>query len=114
MEIIKSLNIGLAFLLELAMLIAFGYWGFQTGDSTLVKILLGIGVPVVVIVIWGMYLAPRSTRRLRDPWLSLLKLVLFGAAALALVAANQPTWGLILAIIALVNILLAWVWKQAG
>jgi hypothetical protein len=113
MEIIKSLNIGLAFFLELAMLVAFGYWGFQTSDSTLVKILFGIGVPVVVIVIWGLFLAPRSTRRLRDPWLPLLKIVLFGAASLALISAGQPTWGLILGVIALVNIVLAWVWKQA-
>jgi hypothetical protein len=45
-EILKIINIGLSFILELVMLAAFGYWGFYGDKSTLLKWALGIGIPV--------------------------------------------------------------------
>jgi hypothetical protein len=41
------------FFLELAMLAAFTYWGFSSDAPIAVRILLGIGAPVVAIVLWG-------------------------------------------------------------
>ncbi len=35
---IKNANLALAFFLELAVLVALGYWGFQTGQGTLARI----------------------------------------------------------------------------
>ena len=48
---IKSANLALRFLLELCALVAFGYWGFQTGQGLLLKIGLGIGVPLVAVAV---------------------------------------------------------------
>lgn len=33
MEIVKGLNLGVTFLLELGLLVAFGVWGFATGQG---------------------------------------------------------------------------------
>jgi hypothetical protein len=112
METVKLINLGVAFLLELCMLAALGYWGFQTGSSGLVKVVLGIGGPVIAAVIWGFFLAPRSTRRVHDPWHLLLQLIIFGVAAVALAAAGQPTLSVVFAILCLVNVILLRVWKQ--
>ena len=59
--ILKSLNLALAFLLELCLLAALGYWGFRVGSGWIARIALGVGAPAVVIAIWGIFLAPTSS-----------------------------------------------------
>jgi Protein of unknown function (DUF2568) len=44
------LNLGLAFLLELAVLAAAGYWGFTLHSPTAVRVLIGIGSPLLLAV----------------------------------------------------------------
>ena len=107
----KAMNLAVAFILELAMLAAFAWWGFHTGDSTIVRILLGIGVPVLVAVIWGIFMAPNSSRRFRGAAYLLLKIVLFGLAVAALVAVGQMILGIILGVVFLVNTVLLYVWR---
>ncbi len=112
MNSVKALNMGLAFLLELAMLVAFGYWGFQSNDSIWIKWGLGIGVPLAVAVVWGILLAPASKRRLSMMPGVVASLGLFWLSALALYEANQPVLAIGFAVIALVNRVLTVVWKQ--
>jgi hypothetical protein len=112
MNILKGINILLSFLLELAMLIAIGYWGYHGSPNTLMKWALAIGLPLLVIFVWGMFFAPKSNRRLPAIPGSLLSLGLFLLAAFALYQSNQPTAGIILAIIAIVNRILTLYWKQ--
>jgi Protein of unknown function (DUF2568) len=88
-EVIKSANVALRFLLELCVLAALGYWGFQTGQGLLAKIGLGIGVPLIAAVVWGLVGAPGSPWQLHDPWHLVLEVVVFGAAAVALFAAGS-------------------------
>jgi hypothetical protein len=94
------------------MLAVFAYWGTQTGSGFLVQLLLGVGVPIVAVVIWGIFLAPKSTRRFTGIPYVLLKLIIFGLSALALVAAGQQTLAIIFAVVVLVNVGLGYVWKQ--
>jgi len=101
---LKFIQLALAFALELAMLAAFAYWGFHTGGSALARLLLGIGVPLLVAVIWGVFMAPKSTRRLQGAAYLAVKVVLFGLAAVALVAAGQSLAGIALAAIYLVSL----------
>ena len=91
---IKSANLALAFLLELAALVAFAYWGFNASDSTIVRLLLGIGVPVLAIVLWGIFAAPRSARRLKGAAYHTFATIFFALAVLALIAAGSATWAL--------------------
>lgn len=60
MELIKALNLAFHFILELCMLAALVSWGFQTGQGWLEKALLGIGVPLLAAVIWGVFRVPND------------------------------------------------------
>jgi hypothetical protein len=112
MKILRAANLALSFLLELCMLAAFAYWGFTTGSGLFAQLLLGIGVPVVVIIIWGILLAPASTRRLQGWPHWLLEIVIFVLAIVALYVAGQSTLTIIFAAVYAVNVILRLVWKQ--
>lgn len=83
----------LAFSLEVGMLWAIGYWGFHT-DEVYTKLIFGVGIPVLVAIFWGMVMAPKAQRRLRQPLRLLVGVGLFSFGAWALYAAQQPNWGL--------------------
>lgn len=55
----KGINLALRFALELCALAALAFWGFKTQDSLLGKIVLGLGAPLLVAVLWGLFVAPR-------------------------------------------------------
>ncbi len=109
---LKGANLALAFILELCLLAAFGYWGFTTGDSLLMKIGLGIGVPLLAAVVWGIFMAPKAVRPLRAPLHQIIECVIFGLAFVALYVAGQPTLAIIFAIVFVINLVLRIVWKQ--
>ena len=109
---LKNANLALAFFLELGVLVALGYWGFHTGPNILVKIGLGIGLPVIAIIVWGFWGAPNSTTQLQGFWFLLLQIIFFGAAAVALYTANQRTLGIAFALIFALNCALAYAWGQ--
>jgi hypothetical protein len=108
---LKAINLGVAFLLELGMLAAFAYWGFTTGTNLPVRLVLGIGVPLLAILIWGRFMAPQSKARLTGSSYLMLKIILFGAAAIALAVAGQTTLALIFVVVSVINQILLLVWK---
>lgn len=112
MELIKLINIGLRFLLELCILAIIGYWGFKTGDSAFMKFLLGLGGPVLFAVVWGTFLAPKSPRRLDEPWLFLLELVIFGVTCWAFYSTSKTNLTLAFGGIYILNKILMVIWRQ--
>lgn len=112
MEVLKGANLGLSFVLELCALGALSFWGFNASENSLVRLILGVGAPLAMIVTWGMYLAPKSSRRFREPALSIAKLIVFGIAAAALVAAGQTTAAAIFLAAVVTNLMLAAVWQH--
>jgi hypothetical protein len=112
LEVIKTANVALRFLLELCILVALGYWGFQTGQGQLAKIALGIGFPLIAAVVWGLFGAPGSPWQLHDPWHLVLEVILFGGAALALFVAGQRVLGLAFVLLFVMNRALMYAWGQ--
>jgi hypothetical protein len=112
MDILKGLNLLVRFLLELCMLAAVGYWGFTTQSGWVMKIILGIGLPLLMAVIWGLFLAPRATHPLRGVTRELLELLLLGSGAVALFANGKPTLGWVYTSTLIVNKVLLILWKQ--
>ena len=110
--VLQSINLGVAFLLELCMLGALAYWGFRTSDNLLVQLLLGLGTPLLAIVIWARFMAPKSKSRLTGVAYLLVKLILFGAATFGLVTVGQTTLAIIFAVATVINQILLIVWKQ--
>ncbi|GAA1565029.1 hypothetical protein GCM10009789_18240 [Kribbella sancticallisti] len=82
-EVWRWSNLGLAFLLELAGLAIFAWWGWRTGNSTAISLLLAIGLPVLAATIWGLFAAP--TANYGSPAVTAtVKLTFLALAALAL------------------------------
>ena len=97
------LNLALRFLLEMAALVAIGYWGFSQHVG-IWRFLLGIGLPVIAAIAWATFAVPGDRSRSGDAPVPVhgavrlvLELSLFGLAAWALFAAGSPLFGLILA-----------------
>jgi hypothetical protein len=112
MEVRKGLNLLARFLLELSMLAAVGYWGFKSQSAWGMKILLGIGLPVLIAVIWGLFVAPRAMYPLRGISHVVVSLILLGLGLAALFATGNPTLGWVYAIILTINQILLVLWKQ--
>lgn len=113
MNILKTLNLLVRFLLELCMLAAIGYWGFKTQSDWAMRIILGIGLPILIIVIWGLFVAPRATYLLRGVSHIVLSLILLGSGAIALFASGGADLGWVYATVLIVNQVLLIVWKQS-
>ncbi|AJY75405.1 hypothetical protein VN24_13545 [Paenibacillus beijingensis] len=111
MVIVQSGLLAVLFLLELSALAAFGYWGFQTGNGQLLKIVLGIGTPLLVAVFWGMVVSPKASFPVPVPVRSLLQLLVFSLAALALYASARQTLAVAFLIVAVIDVVLVYLWK---
>jgi Protein of unknown function (DUF2568) len=112
MEALKLTNLALVFLLELCALAAFGYWGFKTGSSPFLKGLLGIGVPLLVAVFWGVFLSPKAVVALTKPLKTFLQLLVFALAAAALYSSGKPVLAFVFGLAVVINQLLLFVWQQ--
>ncbi len=112
MDILKSLNLLVRFLLELCMLVAVGYWGFETHSDWTTKIIFGIGLPVLIAVVWSLFTAPKAPYHLTGVAHIVLSLILLGLGAVALFAAGKVNLGWAYLVILIVNQILLIVWKQ--
>lgn len=79
------------FISELGMLAALAYAGAVLADGV-PSILLAIVLPLLGVLAWGAWAAPRAKRRWPDPARLILELVLFGAAAAGLVVVGAWPW----------------------
>ena len=109
---VKQANLLLALLLELGVLAALAYWGVATGSTIPLKMVLGIGTPALALIVWAIWGAPRSERRLQGRWYWLLRIGFDAAGAGALYIAGQNLLGTIFALVAALNCILGYAWKQ--
>jgi len=112
MDVLKGSNLLVRFLLELCMLAAVGYWGFKTNSGWAMKIIFGIGLPILIAVIWGLFLAPKATYPLRGVSHLALEVLLLASGAVALFASGRLDVGWVYTAILVVNKVLLIVWKQ--
>jgi hypothetical protein len=109
---IKGSNLVLAFLLEMCLLVIFGYWGFVSNHLLILQLAAGIGLPLLTAVAWGMFLAPKSSRRLKEPWLLITKIIIFGLAVAALNIAGYPLLAGMFGLLSAINLFLITFWRQ--
>jgi hypothetical protein len=111
---LRDVNLGVRFLLELCALWALGYWGWRAADMLLLKIVLAVGAPLAAALVWGMFVAPKATRRLRDPLRLGAEVLVFGSAVAALIGAGRRLLGVVFALVVAANVALMVVWGQRG
>lgn len=112
MVFFKMANVGLRFFIELAALVAFGYGGFHTGGNLFARLILGLSIPLLVAVIWGIFLAPASRRRTKGATYIMLEIVIFGLATVCLALADQVTLAVVFGCCSSINATLLHLWGE--
>ncbi|MGH3394781.1 MAG: DUF2568 domain-containing protein [Streptosporangiaceae bacterium] len=107
----KSANLAVKFLLELAAFAAFAYWGARTGTGA-AAVVLAIAAPAAAVVVWGVFAAPRSSRRLPLTARVPLELGVFALAGAALAAAGSVVLAVAFGVVAVLNAVLLTVFHQ--
>jgi hypothetical protein len=109
MQALKYLNYILAFGLELVLFFSVSYWGYAQGKTTLSKWGLALILFIIVIALWGMYAAPKSDIRLKYPWLSLFRIVMFSLGTFALQSLGKTKLSIAYTILFLISVLLSYI-----
>jgi Protein of unknown function (DUF2568) len=107
----RAANLALKFLVELAAFAAFAVWGAAAGDG-IWSVVLGIAAPAVAIVLWAIFAAPKSERRLGGAARVPFELGVFGLAAVGLAVADHVTLAIVFAVVAAVNAALLFAFGQ--
>jgi hypothetical protein len=100
---IKITNQALTFLLEIAMLISFGYYGMTRSWNFFPRLLFTIAILAIAICLWAILAAPKSTRRLKMPYQAIFRIGMFLLSAFLLFQSGQKGIAIMLACFAMVT-----------
>jgi hypothetical protein len=89
------------FAIELVTLAVLAWAGASVSISVPLRTVLAVGLPVVLIVVWGQVMAPTARRRLHDPARLVAEVVIFAASAAALAAAGHVLAAVIYGVVAI-------------
>jgi hypothetical protein len=91
---LQALNLALRFLLELLALVAVGYWGFTLPAPLGLRMLAGLGLPLLLATAWAVFRVPGEGGKPIVAVSGHVRLFLegavFGTAVALLVAAGAP------------------------
>jgi hypothetical protein len=90
-ELLKSGNIVLRFLLELCVLAALAFWGATTSLRLPARIASAIVLPLIVAAVWALVVSPGARIDL-GPLRLVVELVIFAAGVAALLVRNGSCW----------------------
>ncbi len=99
---LKWVNVVLRAVMETGIVLGLGYWGYQTGQGTGMKILLTIGLPLLGFGFWGtvdFHQAGSMAETIR----LFQELIISGLAAAAFYTSGLHTAGWILAVITVIH-----------
>jgi hypothetical protein len=103
MQIIKIINLILAFSLELVMFFSIGYWGFQQGKTDITKWLIATACFVLAVGLWAIFAAPKSTYRIKFPYRILFEACMFTICSVALYKTGHSRFSIIFTIAFIVS-----------
>jgi hypothetical protein len=89
---VRAANLALKFLLELVAFAALAVIGAHLASGA-VAVVLAVLLPVLAIVVWGRWNAPRSAHRLPARTRVPLELTILGVAGIGLVLIGATWWG---------------------
>jgi hypothetical protein len=102
-------NLFIRFVLELGALFALGYWGWRSTSGPL-RYLLGIGIPILAALVWGIFAVPDDPSRsgkapvpIPGTLRLVLELLIFGAGCWAVYDMGFQALGWIAGFIVLVH-----------
>ena len=93
---VKQANLVLRFLLELCLLVAFGYVAFELVENRVIGAVLAIIAVLVVAAVWGLFLSPKRKHEAGQLGRLAIEIALFAGAVTALAAAGHASSALVL------------------
>lgn len=99
---LRGVVLTVRFLCELAMLVALAYWGLKAFDGA-VSYVAGVGAPLVAILVWAQFVAPKARHPVSLPVRLAIEDSLFIATTLALSAVDRVAPGLVFLVAALTS-----------
>lgn len=105
--VIKAVNLGISFIVELLALFIYGWYGYSTGTLGWQRILLAVILPGTAAVFWGRFLAPNAAGRFVMPGLLIAKIAIMAVAAVMLFRMGKTMHGVLFFAVAAANIILA-------
>ncbi|MFD4371923.1 YrdB family protein [Streptomyces sp. NPDC058486] len=100
------LNDLLAFLLEMLALGVLAWWGWSGFDPVWLRLVTAVAVPGAAATLWGLFAAPKAKFKVPLAGVLTVKVLVFGAAALALAGLGHDTWAVVFGVVAAVNTVL--------
>jgi hypothetical protein len=95
MQLLRFTHLLVAFLLELVMIGVFARWGFSLGKDTIWKYVIAIAMALLVIVLWGIFAAPKSQYRLSFTPRIVFGTVLFCITAFLMYTLGYERWAMV-------------------
>ncbi len=87
-------------LVEVGIVVALAYWGYETGQTTTARILLGLGAPAVGFGFWGA-VDFHQAGSYAEPLRLVQELLVTGVAAFAWFTAGEHALGLALLLVSI-------------
>lgn len=91
------------FLLEIFAIVTLGIFGFTAFELPWPGVLLGIGLPLLAILLWALFRSPKAVFHV-DPFVkALVEIAVFSTAAIAWWIMEQPVIAVVFAVVAAVS-----------
>lgn len=97
------LLLAIRFLVEIAGVLGIAFVGATVPSEMIFRVVFGIGLPVALIVVWAMVVAPKADNDLPQRLRQVIGSLLLVGVGIALALAGQPGWGMALAAITLAD-----------
>jgi len=110
----RSLNLAFRFVLELLVLVALFLFGLGASSDLLIALPVAIGLVLIVMAIWGLFVAPRASHRLPDPTRLGVELTIFFIGVLAFGLAVSWIVAVLFGLAVLVSLALLFMLGQRG
>jgi hypothetical protein len=101
-EVQLGVNDVVRFLVEIAAVVSLGIWGFVMWAFPL-NLVVGIGAPVVAILLWALFRSPKAMIRIDPFGRALVEIVVMAGATFAWWDMGQPIVAIIFAAVATVS-----------
>jgi hypothetical protein len=99
---LKWFNVFLRGVMELGIVAAMAFWGYQAGNGLVLRVLFAVLAPLIVFGFWGL-VDFHQAGRMAEPLRLVQELLICALAALAFYTAGQPALAWILGLIAIVQ-----------
>ena len=108
----KRLNLAFRFALELLALLALFLFGRTRSDSLPIQLFLALAMPLAAMVTWGLFVAPKASRRLDDPLRLAVESVVWFAGVLAFGFAVSWILAILFGLAVVISVGLMFYWGQ--